>query len=221
MESLNLAKIEKYNTVFFDFDMTLVNTKNLINQAILDLLQVHFPNKEWDFETIQIANNQSDLRIILKNLLSTQGITTSDEELEILRTHHKNILAKQDSTNSLAPDLKKFLKTLKSADKILVIITNNDVLNVTNLLGNLSTYFDFIVGVGYQFKDINLIPQNYNEYKKPSSKMLQIAYERVKKIIPNPKIIFVGDDNTDQKSVQNFNLTNTDQIKFLLYKPFS
>ena len=102
MNTLNLDKIQNFNSVLFDFDMTLVNTKVLINQSILELLQIYFPNKIWNLDTIKKSNNQSDLRIVLKNLLSSQNISIDDKNLENLRIQHKTILAKQDLANSLA-----------------------------------------------------------------------------------------------------------------------
>lgn len=220
MNTLNLDKIQNFNSVLFDFDMTLVNTKVLINQSILELLQIYFPNKIWNLDTIKKSNNQSDLRIVLKNLLSSQNISIDDKNLENLRIQHKTILAKQDLANSLAPDLEETLKALKNTNKNLVIVTNNDVQNVANLLGNLNIYFDFVVGVGYQDEDINLTPENYSEYKKPSSKMLEIAYKRLKIANSNPKTILVGDDEADQKAVENFNHTSSEKIEFYLYQPF-
>ena len=123
MNTLNLDKIQNFNSVLFDFDMTLVNTKVLINQSILELLQIYFPNKIWNLDTIKKSNNQSDLRIVLKNLLSSQNISIDDKNLENLRIQHKTILAKQDLANSLAPDLEETLKALKNTNKNLVIVT--------------------------------------------------------------------------------------------------
>jgi phosphoglycolate phosphatase-like HAD superfamily hydrolase len=221
MKSLPMPQLLTYDVILFDFDMTLMNTKSLIDRSILEVLQSKFSNYMWDKSEIESENTGKRLKEVFHNLITAKGIKDHGvDEIEVLRTEHKIILASQNRDNTLIPNLESDLMTLKENSKKLIIVTNNDILNVRNLIPELIHYVEFVVGVGYKQNELELLSQNYDDFKKPSPAILEIALDRIMAKESKYKVVMIGDSIVDQQSAERYNELHKLKIDFIDFKPF-
>lgn len=171
------------NTIFFDFDGTIVDSSISVKKTYEDILQNHFPSKVNFLNEVIIGPKLKD---IITNVLNLDEIESNKFYKKFADLHdNKNI-----DLTTLYPYANKVLKNLSNDNK-LILLTNKRRWPTEYLLKkfNLSPYFDDLMCGDDVFVN------NKNAYI--SNMFLK------SKIRCN---YFVGDMPEDGKVANNFNI---------------
>lgn len=175
--------LEKFDSIIFDLDGTLIDSFEAINDAFDEVFSV------FQGRTLTIKESNAYVGVPLEGLLGELfGRENQDKAIEIFRNKYKEVCFEKTSLISGAKDL---LVYLKKKGKSLNVATNKTGSISRNLLDYLGvgSLFDYVFGV-------------YDGLEgKPSPEMIKKIMEKTN--IPTSLTILVGDSPIDIMAAKN------------------
>lgn len=178
-----IKNIEKFDSVIFDLDGTLIDSFEAINDAFDEVFS------KFQERTITYKESNSYVGVPLEGLLGELfGKEHQDEAIKIFRNKYEEVCFEK---TSLISGAKELLIYLKEKGKSLNIATNKTGSISRKLLEHLEigSLFDYIFGVFDGFAG------------KPSPEMINKIMEKTN--IPSSSTIFIGDSPIDIMTAKN------------------
>ncbi|MDA1764000.1 HAD family hydrolase [Bacillus cereus] len=128
--------IEKYELFIFDFDGTIIDSKEVMKKALLYCYDKHKPKEKPDFTLFFSMMGDS-----LNNILSRMGLPTEATE------DYKRISIENQGAVKMIPKMKEVIDYLYNSNKKMAIYTGKDRKRTLSILDDLNilNYFDFVV----------------------------------------------------------------------------
>ena len=199
-EVLKNVEENRFDTVIFDLDGTLLDTKPLIDRSFYFTFQHHRPGYE---------PTEEELQSFFGPTLYESFSRYSDDEAEIaemIKTYRKfNIEGHTTEHVKTFDGAKSLIKTLKKKGYKLAIVSSKkkDVVELGLNLYDLTKYFDVIIG-GDDVKN-----------HKPHPEGILKAMDVLK---PKRNVLYVGDNPSDILAGQNANVRTCDVMYSALFE---
>ena len=192
LDLLEEVRKNKIDTVIFDLDGTLLDTKPLIDRTFYNTFKEFMPDLE--------LTDQDYQSFFGPTLHQTFSRFTEDQELiEKMIKFYRKFNIENHNTDNVKPfnGCKEVLKYLKKKGIKLAIVSSkkNDVIKLGLDLYDLEKYFDVIIGAD----DV----KNH----KPDPEGIKLA---VSKLSPKKKVLYVGDNPSDIMAGKNAGVKTCD-----------